>query len=460
MESHNELPPIGWSAPPCPYTVEYSPRTLDDIRLAVVDAFFSLPRGGAEIGGILLGEFCDGKLRILDYRPLDCEHAMGPSFTLSERDHARLAELLAEAAKGAPERRPAGWYHSHTRSEIFLSEADREIHLRYFPEPWQTALVLRPHAFLPARAAFFFRGADGSMGEAAGSEFVLEALPVQPAPRASMAALGRIPLPPADIPSGAPPIPLSPLDVSAVPERQSDALDADPLHPDGSEPTSEGSPEDRPTPIPKFLETPPNGTSWRAVATLCIVGGCLAAAGAAFQTRTVWLPKVADLYRRSQPSPPPLYLGLNAIDLAGQLQIRWDRNSPAVRQAADGVLEILDGATPRDNALDPAHLQTGVFTYARRTESVDVTLTARLPDGRLVREATSFLGRSPEAGAAAENPELRKTREDFMKQAAELKSDLNAQTNRTKTLEKSVADVRRQLKEQQARRMVNQAAGK
>jgi len=442
--------------------VEYSPRTLDDIRLAVVDAFFSLPRGGAEIGGILLGCFCDGRLRILDYRPLDCEHAVGPSFTLSERDHARLAELLAEAAKGAPERQPAGWYHSHTRSDIFLSEADREIHLRYFPEPWQTALVLRPHAFLPARAAFFFRGADGSMGEAASGEFVLEALPVQPAPRAGSAAAGRIPLPPADISSGAPAITLSPLDVSVVPERQSEAPDASPpaVHQDGSEPTSEGSPEDQPTPIPKFLEVAPNRTGWRAVATLCIVGGCLAAAGAAFQTRTMWLPKVADLYRRSQSSPQSLYLGLNAIDLAGQLQIHWDRNSPAVRQATDGVLEILDGATPRDNALDPAHLQTGVFTYARRTESVDVTLTARLPDGRLVREATSFLGRSPEAGAAAENPELRKTREDFMKQAAELKSDLNAQTNRTRTLEKSVEEVRRQLKEQQARRMVNQAAGK
>jgi proteasome lid subunit RPN8/RPN11 len=460
MESHNELPLVSWSAPPCPYTVEYSPRTLDDIRLAVVDAFFSLPRGGAEIGGILLGCFGDGRLRILDYRPLDCEHAMGPSFTLSERDHARLAELLADAGKSASERQPVGWYHSHTRSDIFLSEADREIHRRYFPEPWQAALVLRPHAFLPSRAAFFFPGAEGSLGETAGSEFVLEALPVQPAPRAGSAAAGRIPLPPADIPSGAPAITLSPLDVSAPPERRPEALDAEPLHQDGAEPASEGPPEDQPAPVPTFLETAPNGKARRAVAALCIVGGCLAAAGAAFQTRTMWLPKVADLYSRSQPSPQSLYLGLNAIDLAGQLQIHWDRNSPAVRQATDGVLEILDGATPRDNALDPAHLQTGVFTYARRTESVDVTLTARLPDGRLVREATSFLGRSPEAGAAAENPELRKTREDFMKQAAELKSDLNAQTNRTRTLEKSVEEVRRQLKEQQARRMVNQAAGK
>ena len=163
---------------------------------------------------------------------------------------------------------------------------------------------------------------------------------------------------------------------------------------------------------------------------------------------------------RSQPAPQPLFLGLNAIDIAGQLQIRWDRNSPAVRQATEGMLEIRDGATPHANALDPTHLQAGVFTYARRTESVDVTLSALLPDGRTAREATSFLGRLPQAGSAAENPELRKAREDFTRQTAKLKSDLAAQTKRTRTLEKSVADVQKQLKDQQARRLLNQDAGK
>jgi proteasome lid subunit RPN8/RPN11 len=459
MEPHDERPLVTWSAPRCPYTVEYSSRTLDDIRLAVVDAFFSLPRGGAEIGGILLGCFRDGRLGILDYRPLDCEHAMGPSFMLSERDHARLAELLADAARGAPERQPVGWYHSHTRSEIFLSEADREIHLRYFPEPWQTALVLRPHAFHPPRAAFFFRNADGALsGEASDGEFVLEVLPVQPAPRAGSAAdAERIPLPPANLPSGAPAITLTPLPVSSSPESQSEPPAA---QPDSPEPDPERPTDGQPVPVPKFLETPPNGKSLHAVATLCILGGCLALAGAAFQTRTLWLPRVAALYRRSQPPPQPLFLGLNAIDLAGQLQIRWDRTSPAVRQATEGAIEIHDGVTPHVHALDPAHLQTGVFTYARRTESVDVTLSARLPDGRQVREATSFLGRPPAAAPAAESPELRRTRDDFMRQAAKLKSELNAQTNRTRTLEKSVADVQKQLKDQQARRMLNQDAGK
>ncbi len=443
MEPHNEEPLVKWSAPQCLYTVEYAPSTLDDIRLAVMDAFFSLPRGGAEIGGILLGYFRDGGLRILDYRPLDCEHATGPSFTLSDRDRTRLAELLAEAAKGPPERQPVGWYHSHTRSEIFLSEADREIHSQYFLKPWQTALVLRPHIFHPARAAFFFREADGSMTEeVAGREFVLEALAVRPAPGAQSAAAAQpVPEAPAPVQSEAPAITPAPMAKSRF------ATSAD-EQPDEQEPT-----------IPRFLETPSAGSSRHAVLKLAILGGCLAVAGAAFQTRPLWLPRVAALYRHSE-QPPPLFLGLNAIDLAGQLQIRWDRNSPAVRQAAEGLLVILDGTAPHANELDAAHLQAGVFTYARRTERVDITLSARLPDGRVVREATSFLGKPLEPGSTTGNLELRQTQEDFAKQTAKLKSDLKAQTERTRTLEKSMAAVQKQLKDQQSRRMLNQEAGK
>ena len=152
-----------WKAPQCPFTIEYSLRALDDIRLAVVDAFFSLPRGGAEIGGILLGRYSNQRLVIADYVALDCEHAFGPSFTLSPPDQDRLAELLASAEQNPDRLRPVGWYHSHTRSEIFLTEADQDLHNRYFREPWQVALVLKPHTFHPTRAGFFFRETDGSI---------------------------------------------------------------------------------------------------------------------------------------------------------------------------------------------------------------------------------------------------------------------------------------------------------
>src|SRR5580692_7587886 len=39
-ESENIAELSTWGAPECPFTIEYAPRALDDIRLAVVDAFF------------------------------------------------------------------------------------------------------------------------------------------------------------------------------------------------------------------------------------------------------------------------------------------------------------------------------------------------------------------------------------------------------------------------------------
>src|ERR1051326_4335077 len=111
-ESGTESTLITWSVPECPFTIECSARALDDIRLTVTDAFFSLPRGGAEIGGILLGRHENGRLTVVDSMALDCEHAFGPSFVLSPRDHARLGELIA-SAKANPGSQPVGWYHSH-----------------------------------------------------------------------------------------------------------------------------------------------------------------------------------------------------------------------------------------------------------------------------------------------------------------------------------------------------------
>jgi hypothetical protein len=91
--------------------------------------------------------------------------------------------MTAKAKRNPTDRQPVGWYHSHTRSEIFLSETDQDIHQRFFPEPWQVALVLKPHTFEPTRGGFFFREADGSIrGAASYREFILDPLPMRPVP--------------------------------------------------------------------------------------------------------------------------------------------------------------------------------------------------------------------------------------------------------------------------------------
>ncbi|MGH9659324.1 MAG: hypothetical protein ACRD96_12325, partial [Bryobacteraceae bacterium] len=105
---------------------------LEPIRRSVVDAFFAIPRGGLEVGGVLFGRRDGDTVRIEAYREVECEHAAGPGFTLSARDEARLAACLRDSPL-----QPVGWYRSRTRSPLGIGEADVATHDRHFPAPWQ-----------------------------------------------------------------------------------------------------------------------------------------------------------------------------------------------------------------------------------------------------------------------------------------------------------------------------------
>jgi proteasome lid subunit RPN8/RPN11 len=460
--------PVTWEAPQCPFSIDYSTRVLDDIRLAVVDAFFSLPRGGVEIGGILLGTHDPGRIAITSYQALDCEHAAGPSFTLSKNDEAKLREQLA-SVRG----QVLGWYHSHTRSEIFLSEADLDLHKRFFPEPWQIAIVMKPHTFQPMRVGLFFRERDGSI-QASGAyqEMLLEPLPMR------------------QVPSGEPPFQPSP----AVPYRRGaenggpagpiidlvlpkeEPVPASPQGPPVLVKTPEpppviapdpasaavppaAEPEPEPPP-PSFLVTQSEPSRpWRSI--LAVVGG-LALGVAGYRTFQVWLPRLTTTVKSAVPSSQPLAVGLNTLDAEGQLQIRWDRNSIPARTGVAAILEITDGAQPGPQSIqiDQQHLQAGVFTYGRQNEKVEVKLTVRMPDGREVRESTAFLGALPQRQPAPEDPEVRRQRDELAQEAAKLKSDLADQEKRTKKLERSLSDVQKTIREQQLKRLENQAPGK
>jgi len=445
-ENDAENQVANWKVPQCPFTIEYSLRALDDIRLAVMDAFFSLPRGGAEIGGILLGQRLRRRVVIDDYLPLDCEHASGPSFTLSQRDRDALVELLASAERDPDGLRPIGWYHSHTRSEIFLSEADLGLHERYFPEPWQVALVLKPHTFQPTRAGFFFREKDGSIhGTDTYQEFVLEPLPVRPVPGGVAPATESAP---------APRLPREPDPHGPVITVVAEAAPPGPAPP--AEPAPEAS--TRPTadlPLPSFLAPPTERKSHRFLVPALAIAICLAVVAAGYQTRDLWLP---GLTAAIWPSPsPPLFIRLNTSDSDGQLQIQWDGNSPMVRRATDAILEIDDGPVRQEIQLDARHLQAGTITYGRQGARVDIKLAILLPGGQRARGAASFLGRPPERKPPPEDPEIRRQRDELAQEAAKLKSDLAADEARTRKLAKSLDDVKKVLQDQQRKRMDNQS---
>jgi hypothetical protein len=187
--------------------IEYAVPALEEVCANAVDGLFRFRHGGMEVGGVLFGTAAGGRVRILTYRPLECEHAFGPRFVLSERDRAALKELLY-APQREPELRglePVGWYHSHTRSGVELRPHDLEIYDSYFPEPWQVALVVRPDNYGPARAGFFFRERDGTVhAQCAYEEFTSLAR------RHGLLSASSVEAPPAEEPAAAAPPPEEP----------------------------------------------------------------------------------------------------------------------------------------------------------------------------------------------------------------------------------------------------------
>ncbi len=158
------VPLKSWSVPQCPFSIEWPASLLDQICLEV-EKNLSSRLGEQEIGGVLFGKKTRDRIELVAYRPISCEHAMGPGFVLSHKDEQHLARLI-ESPAADPELnglQVLGWYHSHIRSRVFLSERDRQIHSRYFAAPYQVALVIRPSPDGPARAGFFFREPSGEM---------------------------------------------------------------------------------------------------------------------------------------------------------------------------------------------------------------------------------------------------------------------------------------------------------
>jgi hypothetical protein len=118
-------------------------------------------------------------------------------------------------------------------------------------------------------------------------------------------------------------------------------------------------------------------------------------------------------------------------------------------------LEILDSGAPlRALPLDDAHLESGTFTYGRLGERVDVALAIDQPNGKRVRESTTFLGKLPEKPQDAAT--LRRQRDDLARQNTQLGAHLRSAIERARKAEKSLVDLQAHLKQQQRRRLQNQ----
>lgn len=86
---------------------------------------------------------------------------------------------------------------------------------------------------------------------------------------------------------------------------------------------------------------------------------------------------------------------LQAQDQKGQLQIRWNPHSDAIRRAVTAKLYIIDGGERLFVTLDGARLRLGNVSYARSSDRVELRMELAQPDGKRVEEQAAFVGKRP-----------------------------------------------------------------
>jgi TonB family protein len=398
-----------WTSPQCPFAIKYPPQVLEAIRMTVESAFYALPHGGLEIGGILLGSHSAERVAITEFRPLECEHAFGPAFRLTASDHSHLSAAI-ESAEAAGQT-VVGWYHSHTRSDVFLSKDDLELHYHHFREPWQVALVLRPFALLPTSCGFFFREADGSIRSSESyQEFELEGPPAEN----RQAAVSR------------PDNDGQALKLTVVPQVQ--------RRPQGDDQPSQKSHEVAKA-LPEMDEDPEDEAAFESLDESGLPQWELDRREALRQKslgprfRRGWVLAGAAIvlalgaaymfYSRFAPATPATSqqpavdrtLGLGMHRLGTDLVLTWDGSAADELGATAGLLSIQDGPTQKAVGLNVEQLRSGIYLVTPESDHMEIQLTLLLPNERTASQLgiANLPARTSTSPVALEKPAPAKT---------------------------------------------------
>jgi len=415
-----------WEVPGKPVTIYLSHEAIDRI----LGEAAHVPEGAssdAEIGGILLGAAESGDrltVRIEDAAPLPIRYTFGPSYLLAEEDQADLRAALEQWAPTADGAIYAvGFFRTHRRSGLGLTEDDLWLLENYFGDPSNVAMLIKPRPMRSSLAGFFFSEQGRIQAESSYLEFPIRAR--RSDHPATQPAASEAPAPVDDASPQAPlrDIPLPAFLAAAFEEKKKrhwwSRAPKDGAEPPAVEPpaTAEAAPEPPPErtrwwkrfgrkerrqeelveasgdgvapPLPEETPQParpkePRWVSWWVqaplLAALWLVVGSLGYLAA---------PKVRTPPPYSLEAPrEPYALSLLVVEYGDNLCLTWDRHAPAVRLAERAVLWITDGDTSRSINLEAHMLRNPDFgvTYHRVTGQVKFRLDVVLPKERILSE--------------------------------------------------------------------------
>ena len=376
---------------------------VDGIARDVVEGFRAPPRRGLEVGGLLLGHVEPGvppRVWIDRYQRLECEHRYGPQFALDARDIEEL-EKAATAIHQTSDLNIVGFYRSHTHPGFQLEETDHELIARYFSDPGDLILLIRPESITKISAQFFARNADGEVGPS-GAEFpfrgrLLASLEdAAGQPEATSTAPDALPLAVVDGNSA---------ESKALPEPVAPREGFRRLVPDFVPLEDQGRPArafmndprpERIVPEPAARFTPlahddgPSSTR-KLVRQWWPLGGAIVLVAGAFwvllphaEHREAAPTAVADVPDAGVSVRP---LGLYVDPSGATWRISWNRDATALNGTRGVALFVRDGDDQNRIDLSPADLQKGSYEYQPKGQDVTFRLEVTDRGGRLTAES-------------------------------------------------------------------------
>src|SRR6266850_3241837 len=169
----SKSPFFTWEVSQKPVSVRIPFSLVDRLEREAVESFRSLSSKGSEIGGLLMGSVSPGDplvVSVADYELIECDHARGPLYRLSDADMGRferaIEQRLAAGGLGV-----AGFFRSHTRKGIALDADDLTFFAARFRDPHHIALLVRPFATKASTAGIFIWEGGKVQGDASYLEF-------------------------------------------------------------------------------------------------------------------------------------------------------------------------------------------------------------------------------------------------------------------------------------------------
>jgi len=374
--AEQETTPTGyWNWEPAgkPIRILLSLDAVDRMLTTVIDGFGSVPKRGAEVGGLLLGSRSrfDGRLSVTieDYLPVTCSHRFGPSFVLSDEDLGAFEGAIAQNDN------VVGFYRSHTRDGLALGAEDLQYCQQYFNGSDDVMLLIKPSAMKVSNAGFFYYQA-GEIQDRTDLEFPFRRSEMETGEAPARRPLGeRRPPPRFEPPVGRPPRPgegafQPPFQQQPLPDSYptstdegypeptlSQPLDRPPSRPSHGLPSLQRQPQ-YPMPTMSANKLRRNWV-WFPLSFIFLLLGVLLGFQAAMSFSS-----------GKGSSQDPYALNLSVERRQEDLALRWDRSNQAIRTASKAVLDIQDGRYSKRVDLDSAQLQTGTVIYRFSTDSV------------------------------------------------------------------------------------------